>query len=92
MAIYIGTSTDGSTAYAPITGTYIAYSDAYVGVRNREIYRAYFLLKPPSSANISDDYTKISKITLKYTLNGMATMDNDVQVKIGVLNSFDSVK
>lgn len=89
MATYSGTATDGSTTYAPITGTYMAYSDAYVGVRNREIYRAYFLLKPPSSANISDDYTKISKITLKYTLNGMATMDNDVQVKIGVLNSFD---
>lgn len=89
MATYSGTATDGSTAYAPITGTYMAYSYAYVGVRNREIYRAYFLLKPPSSANISDDYTKISKITLKYTLNGMATMDNDVQVKIGVLNSFD---
>lgn len=89
MATYSGTATDGSTAYAPITGTYMAYSDAYVGVRNREIYRTYFLLKPPSSANISDDYTKISKITLKYTLNGMATMDNDVQVKIGVLNSFD---
>lgn len=89
MATYSGTATDGSTAYAPIPGTYMAYSDAYVGVRNREIYRAYFLLKPPSSANISDDYTKISKITLKYTLNGMPTMDNDVQVKIGVLNSFD---
>lgn len=89
MATYSGTATDGSTTYAPITGTYMAYSDAYVGVRNREIYRAYFLLKPPSSANISDDYTKISKITLKYTLNGMATMDNDVRVNIGVLNSFD---
>lgn len=89
MATYSGTATDGSTTYAPITGTYMAYSDAYVGVRNSQIYRAYFLLKPPSSANISDDYTKISKITLKYTLSGMATMDNDVQVKIGVLNSFD---
>lgn len=89
MATYTGTATDGSTAYAPITGTYMAYSDAYVGVRRHEIYRAYFLLKPPSSANISDDYTKISKITLKYTLYGMATMDNDVRVRIGVLNSFD---
>lgn len=89
MATYSGTATDGSTTYAPITGTYMAYSDAYVGVRNSQIYRAYFLLKPPSSANISDDYTKISKITLKYTLSGMATMDNDVQVRIGALNSFD---
>ncbi len=89
MATYTGTATNGSVIYAPISGTYSTYANAFVGVRKYSVYRAYFRFEPPSSANLSDDYAKISKITLKYTVNMPFALGNDVRVRIGILNTYD---
>lgn len=72
---------------------YLWSSGEYVGVHgyrvastiDYDIYRCYFVLKPPTSAQIPSDLSKISKITLGYTIGSEVIVDDDVTAIIGVL-------
>lgn len=89
MATYTGAATEKSV-YLTTADRYVFDSYARVGVSRRYVYRAFFKIKPPASANVLDDYTKISKITLKYTLSGVSGVDEGNTIRIGVLNSSET--
>lgn len=88
MATYTGTATGKSVYYNG--SRYVFNSYAYVGIARTSIYRAYYKIKPPTSANVLDDYSKISKITLEYTIQSYSSNEESTTVRIGVLNSSET--
>ena len=87
MATYTGTATGKSVYYNG--SRYVFNSYAYVGIARTSIYRAYYKIEPPTSANVLDDYSKISKITLEYTIQSYSSKESTT-VRIGVLNSSET--
>lgn len=87
-ATYTDTATGKSVYYDG--SRYFFNSYAYVGIARRRIYRAYYKIEPPTSANVLDDYSKISKITLEYTIQSYNSNEESTTVRIGVLNSSET--
>lgn len=95
MATYKGTA-KGSGVEKSISKSstrYLWSSGEYVGVRGSrvassidyDISRCYFTLNPPASAQIPSDLSKISKITLGYTIGSEYLNKDGVTAIIGVL-------
>ncbi len=87
-ATYTDTATGKSVYYDG--GRYFFNSYGYVGIARTRIYRAYYKIEPPTSANVLDDYSKISKITLEYTIQSYNSNHESTTVRIGVLNSSET--
>lgn len=95
MATYSGRA-DGygmKKSIGTSSASYMWWSAEYVGVSgyrtttktDYDVYRCYFTLKPPASAQIPSDLSKISKITLDYTIGAEHANEDGVTAIIGVL-------